>query len=250
MQGVRDRHEGREVRRLLLVATAALALTAGAQPVAKVEPVLTQHQKLDRILRDLAEIKAALAVKPPPPGPVVVAPPPPPTAGGIDYSVCRGLTPQECQGSFGPFQGRGLPVGWDWEAAFAAGVLRGPAPPPVVTGPTGAVPSGMPGATIAGVPTSVLPWNGSTGDGQHVEVRTAARIWLTVPAGFTGRRQLDVSHIAPGAPDRVRIAFDGKMLDVPFGGGLVPLPPLEGGRTYPVDVSIEPAGFGCSLQVR
>lgn len=211
--------------RLALALATLLAIT----PAAAKEP--TQHErieaKLDRVLQLLGE-------RPPV---AVVTPVPKPPASGINYALCRGLTPQECQGSFGPFQGRGLPAGWDWEAAFAAGLLRPPTPTgPVATG----------GAALLDSPS--FDW----APGVWRRFVAPAAKTLAVPPGYNGVVRLEVTSLAGGTADFVRVS-------VMDGARVVVTDPLirvtngnvqfraEGGKTY--TVLVEGAGAVVSVNL-
>ena len=190
-------------------ALAIAALLACAPAWAQLQP-RTQHQKLDLILEELAAIKAQLGVKPPvavvvpvvPPGaatPVPVPPPAPtpPPVSGIDYRPFSDMTPQEIQGAFGPFRGQGLPAGWDWAAAFAAGVINpdaAPRPPQ---------PPGPP-------PVSGLPFDQPAFDWTHPGswrrfIGPSATKVLAVPTGFDGLVGLFVSAVTENRVSHVRI---------------------------------------------
>lgn len=239
MQGDGDGHEGRAgggeaVRRALLVGVLLAATAAIAQPVAKVEPVRTQHQKLDLILQDLAAIKALLSAPrtppsfPPttPPATPTPTPKPPPSSSGIDYSRFAGMTPQEIMSPFGPFQGRGLPGGWSWEEAFAAGVLNPDAAPrPPSTGPA-------PGGANIDAPS--FDWSDT---GKWLRVIAPASKTVTVPAGYNGLVRFEIAKMAGSTADFVRVT----VLD---GGAVVAQDPMiaaaggkisfvaRGGKTY------------------
>lgn len=222
-------------RALLLAVLLAVAPAWAAAP--------SQHtrieNKLDQVLQLLGGTTKPPVVTPVPKPPVVVPTPP---ASAIPYALCRGMTPQDCQGSFGPFHGQGLPAGWDWNAAFAAGVInpdaaRPPAPPPA------------PNYTGQAYDQPAFDWN-TPGSWRRVVAPGTKN--LAVPAGYNGIIRFEISGMSGGTADFVRVTvLDGARVVatepmIGVAGGNIRFQ-AQGGRTY--TIYIEGAGAVVSVNL-
>lgn len=229
----------------LLAVLLIAAVPACQKAQAQVKP-RTQHQKLNLILEKLDLLIAGKPTVVVPPAPVTpITPRPPPSTSTIDYSPYVGMTPQEIMGSFGPFQGRGLPGGWNWNEAFAAGVLnpdanRPPPDPANLQGSTGYDPSG-----------SVLPWN-PPGSGRYLRAAGQSFVfYIDTPAGFVGSREVAMAAVPSPFQTQFNTAtvtFEGTVISSGGQGAMARTGTMTGGRRYSIGVTLDqPGAFSIQL---
>lgn len=181
--------------------------------------------------KDGAPVPVVVVQAPPvpsPPNPGVVYAPPNP------YTPYAGMTPQQVYGHFP----NGLPVWWNWNSAYASGVIN---PDANVQSP--------PAENMEPVATgTVIPWN-EPGQGRYLH--TAGQILnltLTPPAGFSGTKEMSLTATSSPFPTQFsagNMTVNGVLIATfgatGFAGG-VRTPALVGGVTYPVVVALNQQG--------
>lgn len=230
-----------------LAKTAADVVAVGASLTNAKADLAAARIDLATVKTDVAAIKACLMPGTTPPtvitAPPVVGTPPPPSSSGINYALYRGMTPQEILSPFGPFHGQGLPAGWNWDAAYAAGVLnpdaaKPPTPPPPAPNFSGQV-----------YDQPAFDW---ANPGSWRRIVAPGTKTLPVPPGYKGVVRFEISGMAGGTADFVRVT----VLD---GATVVAMEPLigvaggnirfqaQGGRTY--TLLVEGAGAVVSVNL-